>query len=469
MPSRDSIVSLLRRIRDNAERGRQRWGLPAVGVLSFLVLGAGGNAIVSLQKSAFEAHQKIEMISLGSVIQARLARELTGVIFLTGGLRSYLVGKKGRLDRTEVEGMLKALHDEARYIRVFAVAVGTRIDHVYPIEGNERIIGLDYRNIPGQWPGVRRVIQGGVPVLLGPLDLVQGGSGLIYRVPVRVGKQYWGLVSVVIDSDSLLGEALTSVRTDDFDIAIRGKDGRGSKGSVFWGSEEVFDGTPEQIDVDVPGGKWIVAINSRSTGIQSGRLSVLHIAIWVLAVLVGWGMYAFLVQRARLERLALFDPLTGLPNRTLIEDRMERAISNQRRESSTVSALLFSDLDGFKSINDRFGHRAGDAVLRGVAVRTTHAVRDVDSVGRWGGDELIVVLENADRKKIPELIERVRDAIEAPIDYAGRALRVGASIGTVIVPDDGESAIDLIRLADRRMYEDKQKRKRTGGRKRPEA
>jgi len=148
---------------------------------------------------------------------------------------------------------------------------------------------------------------------------------------------------------------------------------------------------------------------------------------------------------------------------------MGRAISNQRRESSTVSALLFADLDGFKNINDRFGHRAGDAVLRGVAARTTRAVRDVDSVGRWGGDELIVVLENADRKKIPELIERVRDAIEAPIDYAGRRLRVGSSIGTVIVPDDGESAVDLIRLADRRMYEDKQKRKRAAGRRPPAA
>ncbi|MGB5081710.1 MAG: diguanylate cyclase [Burkholderiales bacterium] len=405
------------------------------------------------------------MISLGSVIQARLARELNGVIFLSGGLRSYLVGKNGRLDRAEVEGILKALHDEARYIRTFAVAVGTRIVYVYPIGGNEKVIGLNYRDLPAQWPGVRRVIQGGTPVLLGPLDLVQGGRGLIYRMPVRVGGKYWGLVSVVIDSDLLLREALKGVASEDIEIAVRGKDGRGSKGNVFWGSEEVFEDDAEQVGVDVPGGKWIVAMRYNAPGGAESRIGLLLGAIWLLAALLGWGMYAFLVQRARLAHLALFDALTGLPNRTLIEDRMGRAISNQRRESSTVSALLFADLDGFKSINDRFGHRAGDAVLRGVAARTTRAVRDVDSVGRWGGDELIVVLENADRKKIPELIERVRDAIEAPIDYAGRQLAVGASIGTVIVPDDGESAIDLIRLADRRMYEDKQKRQRSGGRK----
>jgi diguanylate cyclase (GGDEF)-like protein len=151
----------------------------------------------------------------------------------------------------------------------------------------------------------------------------------------------------------------------------------------------------------------------------------------------------------------MFDALTGLPNRTLIEDRLERAIASQRRNPSTVSALMFTDLDDFKRINDENGHRAGDAVLQGAAERATRAVRGVDSVGRWGGDEMIVVLENAERDKIPELVERVRRAVETPIDYAGLKLQVGVSIGVAIVPDDGDGVQDLIRRADRRMYEDK--------------
>jgi diguanylate cyclase (GGDEF)-like protein len=185
----------------------------------------------------------------------------------------------------------------------------------------------------------------------------------------------------------------------------------------------------------------------------------LRLLVWALAVFVAWGVYALLVQRARLARLAMFDALTGLPNRTLIEDRLERAIAAQKRNSSTVSALLFADLDDFKRINDDHGHRAGDAVLQGAAERASNAVRGVDSVGRWGGDELIVVLENAGRDRIPELIERVRRAIETPIEYAGLKLQVGVSIGVAIVPDDGDGVQDLIRRADRRMYEDKQKRK----------
>ena len=155
----------------------------------------------------------------------------------------------------------------------------------------------------------------------------------------------------------------------------------------------------------------------------------------------------------------MFDALTSLPNRTLIEDRLERAIAAQRRNPQTVSALLFADLDDFKRINDEHGHRAGDAVLQGVAARATAAVRDVDSVGRWGGDAMIVLLENAEREKIPELVERVRRAIETPIEYAGLRLQVGVSIGVTIVPDDGDGVQDLIRRADRKMYEDKQRRK----------
>jgi diguanylate cyclase (GGDEF)-like protein len=218
------------------------------------------------------------------------------------------------------------------------------------------------------------------------------------------------------------------------------------------------------MDVDVPGGKWVMALRGRALSFPPAEVWRLRLLVWGLAAFLGWGVYALLVQRARLARLAMFDALTGLPNRTLVEDRLERAIASQRRNPATVSALLFTDLDDFKHINDEHGHRAGDAVLQGVAERASHAVRDVDSVGRWGGDEMIVLLENAGRDKIPELVERVRRAIETPIEYAGLRLQVGVSIGVAIVPDDGDGVQDLIRRADRRMYEDKLKRQGRGPR-----
>jgi len=460
--SLDFVASLLSRTYAGLKAFWMRWGLPFVGVIVFLAVVLAGSAVLEIETGRINAQRKVELMSLGSLLQARLSRELGSVLFPTIGLNSYLVARGGNLNRREVEAILQRLHGDVRHIRNFGIAVGYRITYLYPVKGNEKLVGLDYRNVPVQWRSVKRVIDGGVPALLGPQQLIQGGGrGLIYRVPVLIRGKYWGLISTVIDADSLLGDALRDAAPENVELAVRGRDGRGTRGGVFWGEPELFQRSDvELIDVDVPGGKWVLGMQAKSAGLDGHGLWPLRILVWVLAAFLGWGAYALLAQRARLARLAMFDTLTGLPNRSLIEDRMNRAISAQRRSPSTVSALLFVDLDGFKRVNDRYGHRAGDAVLQGVAARAARAVRNVDSVGRWGGDELVVVLESTDRQKIPELVERVRQAVEAPLDYAGQSLRVGASIGSAIVPDDGESAGDLVRFADRRMYDDKRKKKR---------
>jgi diguanylate cyclase (GGDEF)-like protein len=433
-----------------------RWGFAAVAAAFFVVVGFGASVIVD---SRFEARRRVDLISFGLLVQTRLARELDAALFLTGSLKSYLAVRDGKLDRREVDAILQKLFEEARHVRNFGVAVGYELKYLYPVKGNERALGLDYRKAPGQLAAVQRVIDGGVPLLLGPQKLVQGGTGLIYRAPISIRGKYWGLISTVIDSQSFFADAIGRAGAENVEFAIRGRDARGLDGEVFLGDAGLFKQRGvELIYMDVPGGKWVIAVRHKPDSAPAD-IWRLRLLVWALAVFLGWGVYALLVQRARLARLAMFDALTGLPNRTLVEDRLERAIAAQRRNPQTVSALLFADLDDFKRINDEHGHRAGDAVLQGVAEHASGAVRDVDSVGRWGGDEMIVLLENAERDKIPELVDRVRRAMEAPIEYAGLKLQVGASIGVAIVPDDGDGVQDLIRRADRRMYEDKQKRR----------
>ncbi len=461
MDSQGPVGSLLARMAERLNAFWVRWGLALIGFTFFLAVALAGSAVLNLETNRLDARQRVELVSFGSLLQARLNRELSGVLFLASGLSSYLAVREGKLNRSEVEAILARLYAEARHVRYFGIVVGYRQTYVYPVKGNERAIGLYYPDVPSQWPYVKRASESGKPVLAGPLQVVQGGRVLIYRVPVSIRGKYWGMFSTIIDANHLFADTFGEASSENVALAVRGKDGLGMKGEVFWGEPRLFERSDvELIDVEVPDGKWIIALQAKSLPGEDGGLLRLRILIWVVAAFLGWGIYALLAQRARLARLALFDQLTGLPNRSLIEDRLSRAISVQRRNPSTLSALLFVDLDGFKSINDLYGHRAGDAVLHGVATRAQHAVRDIDSVGRWGGDELIVVLENADRRTVPELIERVREAVETPIEFAGQSLKVGASIGSAIVPDDGESAGDLIRLADRRMYEDKQNRKR---------
>jgi diguanylate cyclase (GGDEF)-like protein len=164
-----------------------------------------------------------------------------------------------------------------------------------------------------------------------------------------------------------------------------------------------------------------------------------------------------LVRRQReLAFLATHDELTGLPNRTLILDRVSQLLMRARREQTPVAAL-FVDLDNFKSINDSLGHAAGDELLRAVASRLTAVVRESDAVGRLGGDEFVVIASELSFASGPELIaERLLEALDQPFQLAetGQAcLKVTASIG--IAAGDRKCAEELLRDADIAMYQAK--------------
>lgn len=419
----------------------------------------GGSLIVNLQTRDIEARRQIELLQLGSTIRARLNRELSSVLYLTSGLSSYLTVRHDSLQRTEIESILAALYRDSRHVRNFAIAVGYTLTYVYPLKGNEKAVGLHYPDIPAQWPDVKRAIDSEQPVLIGPLNLVQGGSGLIYRVPVFIGNKYWGLVSSVIDAKSLLRSALAEGVNQDYELAIRGKDSKGMRGDVFWGTPTLFTRPGTQlIDVEVPGGKWVIALRS-NIKLQEQALRWLHGLVWIFGLLLGWFTLMILTQRDKLARLALHDALTGLPNRTLAKDRVDHAMSILRRDPSRNCLLVFVDLDGFKLVNDRFGHKAGDIVLQQVALRISGAVRDTDTVSRWGGDEFIVFMENVDPAMATGIITKIRQAVETPIIAGSRTVKVGASIGTAKAPDDGNTLDALVRAADQRMYTDKETRK----------
>ncbi|MEO8937958.1 MAG: GGDEF domain-containing protein, partial [Burkholderiaceae bacterium] len=149
------------------------------------------------------------------------------------------------------------------------------------------------------------------------------------------------------------------------------------------------------------------------------------------------------------------DVMTGLPNRRLLQDRLDQALAFARRDGRRV-AVLELDLDGFKSVNDSYGHRFGDAVLEEVARRLSTVVRELDTVGRWGGDEFVLVLKEIESREIvEEMVKRVIARLSEPIVYLGRNLSIGVSIGIALFPDDGEQVETLMLAADLAMYESK--------------
>lgn len=152
----------------------------------------------------------------------------------------------------------------------------------------------------------------------------------------------------------------------------------------------------------------------------------------------------------RLEQLASFDPLTGLPNRSQFSQRLQAALDRSSRIGESV-ALFYMDLDNFKGINDTMGHAAGDSVLKVCAARLRAELRQCDFVARLGGDEFTAIL-TAGEPELPELAQRLVSAVGVPIPYGGQEFRVGLSVGIARAPCDGTSADILLSAADRALY-----------------
>lgn len=160
---------------------------------------------------------------------------------------------------------------------------------------------------------------------------------------------------------------------------------------------------------------------------------------------------------ARLRYMAAHDALTDLPNRNLFQDRLEVALSRARRDKEHL-ALLYLDLDGFKDVNDTYGHETGDRLLCAAARRLEGCVRESDTVARLGGDEFTILLTNIrGASGLKRVIEKVRDAFTAPFEVNGHSLTMSASIGSALFPDQGADPDQLFRHADAEMYADKKR------------
>lgn len=154
----------------------------------------------------------------------------------------------------------------------------------------------------------------------------------------------------------------------------------------------------------------------------------------------------------RIRELAFHDGLTGLPNRLLLADRLEQAIATSERNQTKVG-VLFLDLDEFKRVNDTHGHVAGDELLRRMARRLGGCLRSNDTLARYAGDEFVAVLIDLVRPdEAAAIATRMLEAAAEPFDIGGSAVRVGASIGIAISPQDGSTANQLLNHADTAMY-----------------
>jgi diguanylate cyclase (GGDEF)-like protein len=167
-------------------------------------------------------------------------------------------------------------------------------------------------------------------------------------------------------------------------------------------------------------------------------------------------LYKTVAEQSRLQKeMALHDPLTGLPNRRLLTDRIEKAMQHVGR-NHRMMAVMYMDIDGFKEVNDRHGHQCGDELLKQVADRLRGTTRREDTVARIGGDEFIMLLSDvASADDVAHPASKVLNSLATTFDIDGLPVRVTASIGVAFYPEDAEDAESLIARADNALYEAK--------------
>lgn len=396
-----------------------------------------------------------------ALVRSNIESELNANIFLVDSLATIIsVNPLG--NEQDWQPLTTAIMQKASSIRNIAIAPDNIVQFVYPLTGNEAIVGFDYRTSAEQFRTIEMAKNSKSVFIAGPLTLVQGGTAVIARVPVfsHLQQDYWGTCSVVIDMDKLFATAGLNSLYQQAKVAIRGKDATGAAGAVFFGEESTFFQAFAQENIRLLSGSWQIAIaEDPEIQLHDNKLLVLTVRVigyglcLALFVLITSLFYAY-----RLARLAsLQDHLTLLPNRRFATQLLETLLKNQ-----VPFTILSLDLDKFKQVNDRFGHATGDALLCDVAVRLKTALRSTDFACRISGDEFLLILPRLNNlAAVQQIIDNIsRKLRQSAFQYEGHSMDILFSLGYAIYPQHANTLKDLLHYADLAMYQQKQQHNR---------
>lgn len=446
---------------DAAATARDWWrpGRHLLAGLGVLLLGLyfSVNSALLEQRRDFSERQSQVQREL-SDFRARLETDIYASVALARGLAVQVVLQEG-ISESEFEAIASELQRGQPHILNFSLAPGFVISDVYPMAGNEGVIGLRLLDDDVQKRAVLRAISEDGPVLAGPFRRVQGDEALAVRIPLWVDLEgvprLWGAVSLTLDYEQMLRGAGIRKLEKELEVDIVGVDASGPGGAIIRGPRLPKEANPVKTPVFLPGGSWLIsAVPTQGWYSHPWWMSGGFLVRVFLSLLAALGFSRILFDRGRIHRLAGLDVLTNLPNRRWALQQLARMITRSRKDGGSF-ALLSLDLDGFKPVNDTYGHAAGDELLAEIGNRLSESLRPGDRVARMGGDEFLVLVPTdpgVDDEWLRAVALRVQAAISRPVTIEGHWVVVGASIGIARFPVDGDESEVLLRKADEAMY-----------------
>ena len=246
-----------------------------------------------LEQERFREANRTSVIQRLSTVRARLEGSLNSRLFLTRGLVGYVSTHPG-IEEREFQALAKVLLAGQSAIRSIELAKNTVVTHIYPVDGNEKARGLRLLDLPNQRAAVQRALDTRDTVVAGPVDLVEGGVAFVSRTPIYLtppggppaSGRYWGLATILVDKDFLLEEAGLFDDSAGLQYGLRGKDGLGTQGEIFFGNSALFESHPVVLDVYLPNGSWQLA------AVPVGGWAAVSPQVW--PVRVGGGLLALL-------------------------------------------------------------------------------------------------------------------------------------------------------------------------------
>lgn len=363
------------------------------------------------------------------------------------------------------------------------------VEYFWPPLEHLDLLGMDHGAYPAGLEALERARDSGMGSATGQLSYARDGGrsppllfiypiyhkGLLPATVAERRKAIYGFIYARMNAEEFFRGAVSpGIANEVYFEVFDGETGDGQT-AILDRHHLIYDADPSDIPhaldpsykprhhatkrIAVEGTGWMIYMSSRTGGV-SERRSGLPWIILLAGAFLSMSASVIAFQRTRqsrlTERYAYYDYLTGLPNRRLLQDRLQQAIANAKRYETRM-ALLFLDLDNFKPINDTLGHEAGDKVLKTVSSRLASCLRQGDTLSRMGGDEFIVLLLNiTSEEDVSNVAQKICAAVSEPIPMDGCNLQVSCSIGISLCPVDGTDYDTLLNCADEAMYRAKE-------------
>ena len=433
----------------------------AAAALAFAIAGGLAAYLVHLENLAFKARQANRVTARLAAVRSDIEHEVNTDLTALYAFEALIIADP-RVDDEQFQRISAALSHHLPVLREIQLSPDGVVRHVYPAADAPKVLGLDLRSLPGQAVVVEQTIQDGAVRIAGPTELVQGGTGLIARNPVYLGqngkRRFWGFVTVVLDYPAFIRSIPGLTDDPDVELSLRGKDGLGAQGAVFFGRPGLFTEAPMLAEVALPVGSWQIGAQPhggwRNSPLFSGWSRLL-----VLLLVLGVGALTYLV-RARgitIQRVALYDVLTGFLRRHAFIEAADEEMRRALRYRRPLSVLIF-DLDHFKQVNDRWGHGGGDVVLASLALRVQAMLRPSDSAGRLGGEEFAILCPETTLAQAQVIAERLRQAVaNDPVSIGRDRALITLSVGVAQFRGEGDSLQVMMTAADQALYRAKAK------------